>query len=135
MSYASDIVVTHPQSVREPKQESLISAIEACMNCAQVCNTCADACLTEETVEKLRSCIRSTNDTSDVCTATGKVLSRLNSPRYNVLRALVRACLEQVRDCGMQCSEHASMHEHCRICADACRGCESALSDYLSYIE
>jgi hypothetical protein len=28
--------------------------------------------------------------------------------------------------CGDECERHASMHEHCKICADACRRWEQA---------
>jgi hypothetical protein len=31
-----------------------------------------------------------------------------------------------------ECESHASMHEHCRICADACRRCEAACAALLS---
>jgi len=34
--------------------------------------------------------------------------------------------------CGDDCSQHADMHEHCRICADGCRECEQACRELLT---
>ncbi|MEX0939525.1 MAG: four-helix bundle copper-binding protein [Pirellulales bacterium] len=40
---------------------------------------------------------------------------------------IVRAQLESLetacRSCADECDKHASMHDHCRICAEACREC------------
>ena len=36
---------------------------------------------------------------------------------------------EACRLCAQECDDHASRHEHCRVCAEACRACERACRD------
>jgi hypothetical protein len=50
------------------------------------------------------------------------------------MQALLVACIEACRACGQECRAHASMHEHCRICADACDACAAACEDLLNVI-
>ncbi len=135
MNYTRDIVMTHPQKVAEPKLDALVNAINACFNTGQTCVTCADACADEQSAVELRDVIRLTNDCSDICISTGKVLSRLNYPNWNSLRAQVKSCLQIVQDSAALCQEHARMHEHCRVCVDSCRACETSLKDYYKLIE
>ena len=107
----------HPQSISEPNKTTLTDAIEACLNCLQVCTACSDACLGEKEVERFRSVIRATNDSSDLCFATASILSRINYQTPRTLQSLITACIEQVQYTSIQCSEHAHRHEHCRVCA------------------
>ena len=37
-----------------------------------------------------------------------------------------------LKACGDECEQHAQMHEHCRVCAEACRRCERACADLLA---
>jgi hypothetical protein len=51
--------------------------------------------------------------------------------RGNVNQALIDAidldaCMTPCRVCGEECQRHASTHEHCRVYAESCRGCETA---------
>jgi hypothetical protein len=103
--------------------ESLIHCIEACFDCAQSCSACADACLGEKQLDVLRRCIRLDQDCADICIATGRVLSRQQLPDARVVRALLEACLIGCAACGDECAMHAKQHEHCRVCAMACRNC------------
>jgi|LFRM01.2.fsa_nt_gb hypothetical protein len=124
----------HPQSISEPNKTTLTDAIEACLNCLQVCTACSDACLGEKEVERFRSVIRATNDSSDLCFATASILSRINYQTPRTLQSLITACIEQVQYTSIQCNEHAHRHEHCRVCADTCRACENTLSEYLKFL-
>jgi hypothetical protein len=135
MSYTQDIITMHPQTIPEPARTSLIDSIEACFSCAQTCITCADACTGEKNVEHLRTVIRNTNDSGDLCIAVGKNLSRLNNPNFTSIKNQILTCIEQVRITGINCSEHAMHHEHCRICAESCRKCENALLEYSKYTQ
>ncbi|MGC5077785.1 hypothetical protein [Agrococcus sp. DT81.2] len=49
-----------------------------------------------------------------------------------ITRAMLEACRAACRACAEECERHADMHEHCRICADACRRCETASADLLA---
>jgi hypothetical protein len=135
MSYAEGMINAHPVAVSEPKKNELIAAIEACVDCSQACASCSDACLGEENVLLLRGTIRTTADSADLCAATAKILSRLNHPKWDVLRGVVSACITQVQVCGAECNEHSRMHAHCALCAESCRKAEEALNSYFSTIK
>ncbi len=80
----------------------------------------------------LTQCIRANLDCADICTTTGSALSRHTGYDANVTRALLEACATACTSCGDSCEQHASMHEHCRICAEACRRCERACRELIS---
>ncbi len=56
------------------------------------------------------------------------MLSRHTGYDANLSHAQVQAAIQATRTCGDTCAEHAQMHEHCRICSEACRSAEQALS-------
>jgi hypothetical protein len=119
------MIATHP-GVRGKPDDSLVRCIELCFDCAQACVSCADACLGEETVAKLRQCIRLDLDCADICNATGTVATRRTGHNDAIVRRLIEACAEACGVCAEECETHARMHEHCRVCAEACRSCERA---------
>jgi hypothetical protein len=57
------------------------------------CAACADACLSEESVADLASCVRTDLDCADVCAVTARVLSRHTGYDAMVSRALLEACV------------------------------------------
>ncbi|HEX6987206.1 MAG TPA: four-helix bundle copper-binding protein [Planctomycetaceae bacterium] len=128
---AAQMVQTHPAG---PKQqtEALVACIEACFDCEQACTACADACLHEKMVAELVHCIRTDLDCADVCAALGRALSRASKPDADLIRTLTEACIAACRACGAECRKHASKHEHCRVCADACDACERACRGILA---
>ncbi|MDR7385062.1 four-helix bundle copper-binding protein [Promicromonospora iranensis] len=128
---ATEMLQTYPKTMNLDR-ELLAGAIEAIVGCSQACTACADACLSEDSVADLRKCVRTNLDCADVCDATSRVLSRHTGYDANISRALLEACIAACRACGDECEQHASMHEHCRVCAEACRACEAACQDLLS---
>nr|WP_285640735.1 four-helix bundle copper-binding protein [Lentzea sp. NBRC 102530] len=124
---------SHPAEINLDRG-SLAAAIDALIACAEACTACADACLGESSVAELTKCIRTDLDCADICGATARVLSRLTGYDANVSRALLEACAVACKACGDECEGHATMHEHCRICAEACRACETACRDLLATI-
>jgi hypothetical protein len=102
--------------------------IEACSDCAETCTICADACLHEEMVQQLTHCIRLNLDCADICTTTGRLISRPGHTDAPMLRAQLEACEQACRSCANECEQHARHMnmEHCRVCAEACRQCENA---------
>ena len=92
---------------------------------------CADACLAEEMVTELVHCIRTDLDCAEIWRQPA-VLSRHTGSDASVTEALLEACRVACRACGNDCESHATMHEHCRICAEACRRCEMACAALLS---
>lgn len=131
MSYAKQMLDTYPQTF-DVDADTLAAATEACVDCAQACTACADACLAEDMVADLRKCIRTDLDCATICAATADVLSRQTGSDANVTRAQVEACKAACTACGDECEQHASMHGHCRVCAEACRRCEQALDALLA---
>src|SRR3954454_20558571 len=125
-----EMIATHPD-VRGGVNDALVTAIDACYACAQTCALCADACLAQQAVEHLRQCIRLNLDCADVCAATASVANRRTGSNEEIIRTLLDACVTACRVCGLECERHASMHAHCRICAEACRDCERACRNAL----
>jgi hypothetical protein len=131
MTVAAQMLETYPADLGGIDRQKLVTCIEACVECAQSCTACADADLSEESVAHLRKCIRTCLDCADVCNSTGRVLSRHTGYDANVTRAVLEACVATCKACGDECERHATMHEHCRICAEVCRRCEQACRDLL----
>lgn len=125
MSSVQSMLEAHPWPGHVDR-EALAACIEACDACAQTCESCADACLSEDGVAELRKCIRLNLDCADICAATSRVLSRQTEYDASVSKAQLEACRQVCATCGEECGRHAEMHEHCRICAEECRGCEAA---------
>ena len=132
MTITTDMLATHPTASTDIDQDVLSRCIEACIDCAQACGMCADACLAEEMVADLRSCIRTDLDCADICTTTARVVSRRTGANADIIKAVVTACAAACKSCGDECAGHASMHEHCKVCANACRRCEQACNDLLA---
>ena len=128
---AQDMVTTHPTGI-DVDMNVLVECIEACFECEQTCTACADACVDEEGDMDLRQCIRLNLDCADVCSTTGRVLSRQTKPAWDLLRAQVGACLRACQECGEECRSHADRHEHCKVCGEVCRRCEKACDALLN---
>ncbi len=133
MSYAKQMLDAYPRSF-ELDADLLAAAIEAAMDCSQACTACADACLSEESVADLVKCIRIDLDCAGACDQAVKVLSRQTEYDANITRTAVEACRQACSSCADECERHASMHDHCRICAQACRRCEQACQQILAAI-
>ena len=133
MTQARRMIETNPSGFAVDA-EALVECIEACFDCAQACTACADACLGEQDIQTLIRCIRLDLDCADMCGATGKVLSRKTAFEAETAKAILQACAQACKACGDECEEHAEHHEHCRICAEAYRRCESACNNLLSAV-
>lgn len=130
MSYAKQILDTYPASPVDA--ELLAATIEALSDCAQACTADADADLGDEDVTAMITCIRLCLDCADVCTATGRVTSRLTAYDAGVTRPLLEACATICARCGDECARHADTHPHCKVCEESCRRCEQACRDLLA---
>ena len=131
MSYAQQMIQTHPSGAALD-QNTLVECIGACFDCAQASTACADACIAEGDIGMLGRCIRLDLDCADICDTTGRILSRQIAFDQSMVRAVVEACGQACRLCAEECEKHAEHHEHCRVCADACRRSEQACNDVLS---
>ena len=132
MSTAEQMLQAYPKDLGDIDQGKLNVCIQACYECAQTCTACADACLSEDKVAELTKCIRTNLDCADICTTTGSALSRHTGYDANLTRSFLEACATACKACGDECERHASMHDHCRICAEACSRCEQACRELLA---
>src|SRR5215218_9183307 len=123
---------TYPKDLGRVDRGMLVACIQACYECAQACTACGDACLSEDMVAQLTKCIRTCADCADVCDTTGRVLSRHTGYDANLTRAVLESCAAACTACGDEGEQHASMHEHCQVCAESCRRCERACRDLIS---
>ena len=109
----------------EVHRETLARCIAECFDCARSCTACADADLAEEHLSEMRKRICLRLDCADVCDATGRAASRQTEYEPETSRAQSR--LPAVMSaCAEECERHSQHHEHCRICAEACRRREEA---------
>jgi hypothetical protein len=128
-----EMLSKHPQPT-SMDVAAVTHAVDAAFECSQVCTSCADACLAEDMVAELRYCIRTNLDCADICNTTARVLSRQTEPDMGLLRAQLGACVQACKACGDECEKHASMHEHCAVCAASCRQCEEACNALLQQL-
>lgn len=131
LGHVEQMLQTHP-GTPALNRDALLECIQACFDCAQSCISCADACLGEKDPTPMVRCIRLNQDCADVCSTTGKILSRQTAMELAMARAVLQACMTACKLCGDECERHASRMEHCRVCAEACRRCEQACNRLLS---
>lgn len=134
MTATGEMLDTYPRELSADRG-LLVACIDACSDCAGSCTLCADACLAEESVQELTTCVRLNLDCADVCAATGRVVSRQTGYDAEVTSAVLRACIEACGKCAAECEMHAAHGmEHCRVCAAECRRCEQACQELLAAI-
>ena len=109
----------------------LAAAIDALNDCACACIGDTDADLGEPTVAEMVTCIRLCLDCADVCSTTARITIRQSSCDPAVLKPLLEACAASCKTSGEECERHALRHEHCRVCAQACRRGEQACRELL----
>jgi len=125
MTHAREMLEAAPTPVALGAAD-VAAAIDACADAATACTSCADSDLAEEDVAAMRRCIALDLDCADVCTTTGRLLSRTAAPDHVVLHRILLACVRACELCAEECDRHAAHHRHCAICARACRLCAKA---------
>ena len=103
--------------------EGILESIALLTDCAASCSACADACLGEESIDRLRKCIRLNMDCASTCADTAALLCRPGSSVQSFLELQLQACVEICQACGDECQMHAKYHEHCKACAEICFNC------------
>lgn len=126
MSRLERMLETHPHPAGS-NGEAALRCIEAAAECALICTTCADACLAEDDVQAMVTCVRLNLDCAAVCDATATLLTRPSHRDAPSLHAQLEACIAICRACGEECERHGKKGmEHCAICAESCRECLEA---------
>ncbi len=101
-------------------QEKYGLCIDACDKCALACNHCVAACLGEDDVKMMASCIAMDIDCAAVCQLASAAMARGSIHAG----AICKLCAEICKACGEECDAHKA--EHCQACAKACRACADA---------
>jgi hypothetical protein len=136
MSYARQMLDTYPGQFKlDVDADKLAAVIDAAVDCAQACGTDTDADLSESHLAAMVMCIRLCQNCANICAATAAVLSRPALFDSRVVRPQLEACIAICQSCGDECERHAPRHAHCRICAEACRSCERACSEFLETLK
>ena len=97
--------------------------IETLYNCATECSHCAMACLDEQDVKMLATCIKLNIDCADICRLTASLLSRGSDYGTHLLEE----CAEVCDACAEECEKYSHL-EHCKKCAEVCRHCAEECS-------
>lgn len=136
MTYTQQMLDTYPADIKVDTRQ-LARTIDALVACSQACTACADACLSEspDALPRLTRCIRDNLDCADICATAASVLSRQTGYDARIARTQVQAAAQAAKTCGDSCTEHASSHEHCSTCAQACRDTEQILNDLLPHLQ
>ncbi len=104
------------------KCQQLVSVLHECV---AACQHCINACLQENNVKIMTTCIRLDMDCADVCALTAQFVSR-----HSVYtKHIIKDCIEICKACAEECSKHTEM-DHCMECAEACKKCIEACIDY-----
>ncbi|SDK21602.1 protein of unknown function [Catalinimonas alkaloidigena] len=94
-------------------------------DCVAACNHCATACLEEDNVKMMASCIRTDLDCAAICSTALGFVNR----QSQFTDDLLRQCIEICNACEKECRQHD--HDHCQACADACQACAKACENYV----
>src|SRR5918912_1567424 len=114
----AQMIRSHPDLALDP--DALVACVQTAQDAASACTACADACLAEDDLAAMRTCIRRDLDCADIAATTASVLSRQVAMDLGLLRVVLEACAVASKKCAIECQQHADHHEHCRICAQAC---------------
>ncbi len=111
----AEMIRSHPDLALDP--DALVACVQTALAAASACTVCADACLAEDDVASLRTCIRRDLDCADIAGTTASVLARQVALDPGLVRVVLEACTVAAKRCAAECELHAGMHEHCRLCA------------------
>lgn len=125
------MVAAHP--LEHPVDAGIYArCIETCLETSAIATLCASACLAEEHVASLRDCIEDTLHCAATASATADSLAQLPVRHLDSLRHQIETCLAACSRAAERCANHAGEHEHCAVCAEACRECERACNKLLA---
>lgn len=134
MNLVETMLRSHPHADLQ-RSHHYTDVLHSLSMCEQICTSCADACLGEnDHLTKLRRCIRTNLDCADVCSSTARLLVRQTETPNELLHAQLHACIVACQLCADECEKHASLHDHCKICAETCRHCQARCNFLLGEI-
>jgi hypothetical protein len=133
MKALESLLKSHP-ATDDRLRSARAGAARALADCAAACTICADACLAEKSVASLTRCIRVDLECADVCTLASRAVLRHDEADAALLRPIIGVCVTACQLCRDECERHAHAHDHCRLCALACREAMRACNEFLGLI-
>ena len=96
------------------------AAMQECIEACSMVGMAATMCADSDTGADMARCSSMCANMADVATTTMRMMMRPAGYDMTSMRAMTTACIEMGRACSAECSAHAEMDEHCRMCAKAC---------------
>jgi hypothetical protein len=134
-SMARQLIDCHPTGYHTLDRKKLEAAILALYESAQAATANADAILNANLIRDMTDCLRSCLDAADVAETAAKVLSRATGYDPSITGPVLAAAAATLERCGEECARHASMHMHCRLCAETCRAGAKAVREMLDVVK
>jgi hypothetical protein len=116
MSMMMDMMKSMPQGEMGMDMAMMQDCIEACSAASMAATMCADA----DAGQDMARCASMCMNTADVAMMTMRMMMRPAGYDAMVMRSMMMACVSMGEACAAECTMHADMHDHCRICAAAC---------------
>ncbi|PJJ70617.1 hypothetical protein CLV46_0139 [Diaminobutyricimonas aerilata] len=101
--------------------ETLTAAEQACVMCAD-----GDA------EAGMAMCASMCMNCADVSSAMMRMMLRPSGFEMQSMMAMMQATMTMMTACAEECEKHADMHEHCKLCAQACRTAAEAMDDMMA---
>ena len=102
--------------------ENEVNVVEVCLRCVATCEACISDCIESGN----KKCIQLCRDCADVCSIGARFEAR-GSSYTKQLQAL---CVLVCNACAMECIKHATHHDSCKICAEACTHCATICEEH-----
>jgi hypothetical protein len=132
MQRIDQMIRSHPNMQDHGLADDLGAFMALLSECEAVCRLCADACLHEDGVEELRLCIERNLACAAACQSALAALASTAAHPEPTLLSVLDACTIACAACASECRQHASHHEHCRICAEVCAECEQMCAEVIT---
>jgi hypothetical protein len=128
MSTLLDFVPSIPISPKPSpitlQRGQMVGCAKACISAELAAGAWAASVSREAHPERLRSSLSLALDCMDICSTTGRLLTRILDSDREVLIAQLEACARATATCAAECLRHAETSPLAQSCADACHVCE-----------
>ncbi|WAB82851.1 hypothetical protein OVN20_06930 [Microcella daejeonensis] len=112
-------------AMAEMDMQRMQAAMDACAACEQACTMCGDAC----GMEGMGRCASMCASTADMAGTMMRVMMRPAGMHAEAMSMMLQTTAMMMRACAEECSMHAEMAEHCRLCAKTCLAAAEACDD------
>jgi hypothetical protein len=97
--------------------EAMQNLMEAAAACEQACTMCVSSMMGMDGME---TCSARCMNCADMSNTMMRMMMRPAGMEMDAMMAAMQACMMMAKACSAECSMHADMNDHCRMCAKAC---------------